>query len=92
MDIKWFKEVPPAFHANRETQMKQFVEELKARPGEWALYPKVYKNGASANSFKKRYVGTQWKTRKSTREEGFDLYATWAPDENPTSDPTVPNS
>ena len=47
MDIKWFNEVPPAIHAGRQSDMKDFVEELKKRPGIWALYPKTYKNGAS---------------------------------------------
>jgi len=70
--VQWFEDVPAA---DRKTKIAEFVEILKTKPGTWALYSHEYKNGASANSFKKRYPGTEWKSRRNDDKKTYSLYA-----------------
>lgn len=55
---------------------KRFVEALKERPGEWALYPTTVSSASTASNYKKQHPGTEWTSR--TRPDGrADLYARW---------------
>lgn len=81
--VQWFEDVPTT---SRKSKMTEFVELLKSRPGMWALYSASYKNGASANSFKKRFPGTDWKSRRNEGEKTFSIYARWSPS---TEEPTA---
>lgn len=54
-------------------QMKRFVEVLKTRPNEWALYSAKHSNCAVITYGKKNYPKTEWTSRKNS-DGTFKIY------------------
>lgn len=68
------KEEPPAklgFGRKSDPRLDAFVQYLKDHPGEWF----VWGESRHSVSYKKKYPGTEWTSRKST---ATGLYKTWA--------------
>lgn len=76
--IRW--ETPPPSHkgkgSNRKLSKKaRFVEELKKRPGKWAVYRSNATAGSDVTIGKKDYPGTEWTSRRSGNK--YTIYARW---------------
>lgn len=71
-EIRW--ESPPEIK-NRKCTSIAFVDELKKRPGEWALYPTEFMTPKSAST-------NAWTLKRAYRVEavsrGNRVYARWA--------------
>jgi hypothetical protein len=71
-DIEWAE--PPALNPGRDRGSgitQRFVEELKTRHGEWAIYPGQIKNSHSLGRYRQSFPGVEWRARQGT------VYARW---------------
>jgi hypothetical protein len=77
-EIVW-RDPPPSRRGTRY-EVRDFVEELKQRPGVWALYPRSFA-GRGSTTYAKHYPGTEWVNRQ--RDDGrFDMYGRWVGSED----------
>ena len=58
----------------KQGQMQRFVEVLKSRPNEWAVYSTKHPNCAVITYGKKNFPKTEWTSRKNT-DGTFKIYA-----------------
>ena len=74
-EMQW--ETPPRPTRKTGTPGEQmlFVEQLKARPGEWARWPNPVPNGRSARN-KMAFPGTEWAQRKQP-DGTLAMWARW---------------
>jgi hypothetical protein len=59
-------------------QVAEFVEGLKKRPKEWAVYctGNIARTGHSkAQQYKKKYPGTEWVCRRE--KDGYTVFGRW---------------
>jgi hypothetical protein len=69
---------PPGPMNGSPFQVANFVEKLKNKPQEWAVYCTVNlaRNAHSkAQQYKKRYEGTEWVVRRE--EDGYTVFGRW---------------
>lgn len=73
-EIKW--EAPPAKRGGSGSagRMAAFVEVLKTRPNEWAVYAEGITNSVVVSTAPKRYPQTQWTGRKQANGK-WTIYA-----------------
>ena len=57
-EMQW--ETPPSPGVGSR---QQFVEQLKARPGEWARWPRIVSNAVSSQN-QREFPGTEWTQRR----------------------------
>ncbi len=70
-DLDQLQWTPPPPAPQRLHITKDFVAELRLRPGEWAKYPR-----SLANQHERQYWGTEWEFRE--RDDGrYDAWARW---------------
>ena len=69
--IKW--ETPSPAHSENRGKAAVFVEALKTRPSEWALYRENAKNAVLVTEFKRKYPFTEWTSRKNA-DGTFRIY------------------
>jgi hypothetical protein len=78
MEINWV--TPP--ESLRSNSSKPFIEELKKRPYEWALW-KTATYASSAYAFRKRYEGIEITLRNAGKNDKgtnvYDIYVMWSP-------------
>ncbi|MCB1902151.1 MAG: hypothetical protein KDH16_22870 [Rhodocyclaceae bacterium] len=71
-NLEWGDPPPPT---ERSHITRDFVAELKRRPGEWAKYPRTLANQHQAH-YERTYWGTEWEFR--LRDDGrYDAWARW---------------
>lgn len=75
-EIVW--QAPPVLDRSqqRNGRVKEFVDALKSRPGEWALYPDPVRGPSNVSVNRKRFPGTEWTSRRRP-DRKYDLYARW---------------
>jgi len=62
-------------NGKKSIETRLFVEQVRANPGKWAMFPRKYKGASGANAayYKMRYPDLEWVTRK---EDGYTcIYA-----------------
>lgn len=75
-NVEWRN--PPATKNGSPGQVAKFVDSLKSKPGEYAVYCRgnSAKTGHSkAQQYKKRYPGTEWLVRKE--DDGYTVFGRW---------------
>jgi hypothetical protein len=83
MNIEWVEELPQPknghFGAMRKTL--EFIEQLKTRPGVWAIYKELDRPMWSQSSqYRKNYPGTEW-AQRTVNGKGY-VYARWVGETN----------
>lgn len=72
------RDLPPASFGRRSGKGKQFVELLKTRPGEWAVYRITPTRWQAHSVYRGMYPGTDWATRKTNgKNKKWTVYARW---------------
>lgn len=59
-EIEWAEPPPTSRGGTRNSSTAQFVEAVKARPGQWAIFKKGSKAGVVSN--KDRYPDMEWRS------------------------------
>ena len=80
-EIEWGAPPPPKPSGGRHGQgrTQSFVDALKARPGEWAKYPKPLR---STSAYRRNFRDVEWTSRK--RADGkFDVWGRWVGESQP---------
>lgn len=78
-EIEWIDAPPRRERRSGRGHVQAFVRELKARPGEWAIYPHPVKGAsqsAASGNNNRRFPGTEW-TSRNVGKPDFALYARW---------------
>ena len=60
--------------AHRRGRMIAFVEVLKTRPNEWAIYDKKHKNAVVVSIAKKKFPKTEWTSRTNPDGKTYTIY------------------
>ena len=69
---------PPGPKNGRPFQVANFVEELKKKPNDWAVYctgNTVRTGHSKAQQYKKKYPGTEWVCRRE--KDGYTVFGRW---------------
>lgn len=69
---------PPATRTGSPYQVAGFVDQLKNKPGKWAVYctnNKARNAHSKAQHYKLKYPGTEWIVRRE--ENGYTVFGRW---------------
>lgn len=80
MNVEWSAPPPVDKTARRRSKVMMFVDTLKTRPGQWAVYPSKFSNASSASHYRRAYPDVEWTMRRM--EDGrYQMWGRWSPDE-----------
>lgn len=79
-EIVW--QDPPETPRGMSGRCRQFVEALKSRPGEWALYPTPMSSAGSATTYRTTYPEVEWTVRVRP-DRKYDMYGRWIGEAKP---------
>lgn len=76
IEIEFVKHLPGTVHAGRPSKRKPFVEALKGRPGEWAIYPMSRRSTDNSRQATAYYLKRDFPGVEAVHRAG-KVYARW---------------